>query len=127
MQQAECQRGAQRTRIMCSILAGIVDYNPMRVLASLYSFLFGSSALWRWVSYFFYKNSEKEHLFPSIILNILTLPSSLLIDKLAEQVSWVLNNPIIMLILVTGLGVFQVVLVWLFAAWYDSPSPCRLR
>lgn len=92
----------------------------MRIFATLYSLIFGGVALWAWASYIFYENSAKEHLLPVIVLHIVALPSSLLVEKLAGQVSWILNSPITMLLLVTGLGFLQVALLWLLAGRCSS-------
>jgi hypothetical protein len=83
----------------------------------LYSIVFGSAALWAWISYFAYSNSTEEHLLPSIVLNIVTLPSSLLMEKLVVLNPWLLNSSVSLLSLVTTLGFFQVLLVWLLAKW----------
>lgn len=88
----------------------------MKIVAAIYAFLLGGVALWAWVSYFLYEGSTREHLLPGIALNIVTLPSSLLMEKVIEQIPWILNSPITMLAIVTGLGAIQVVLVWLIAA-----------
>lgn len=89
----------------------------MRHFATLYSIVFGSAALWAWISYFAYSNSTEEHLLPGIVLNIVTLPSSLLVEKLVSRNPWLLNSSISILSLVTALGFFQVLLVWLLAKW----------
>jgi len=87
----------------------------MRIFATLYSLTFCGVALWAWAAHVFYGGTAREHLLPGVILHIVALPSSLLIEKLAEHVSWVLNSPITMLSLVTGLGFFQVAVMWLLA------------
>ena len=87
----------------------------MSKFATLYSIMFGSAALWAWISYFAYSNATEEHLLPGIVLNIVTLPSSLLVDNLVVRNPWLLNSSISMLCLVTALGFFQVLLVWLLA------------
>ncbi len=89
----------------------------MKHFATLYSIVFGSATLWAWISYFSYRNSMEEHLFPGIVLNIVTLPSSLLMEKLIVCFPWLLNSSTSMLSLVTALGFFQVLSVWLLAKW----------
>lgn len=89
----------------------------MRHFATLYSIVFGGAALWAWISYFSYGSSTEEHLLPGIVLNIVTLPSSLLMEKLVVLYPWLLNSSVFMLSLVTVLGFFQVLLVWLLAKW----------
>ena len=79
--------------------------------------MFGSAVLWAWVSYFAYSNATEEHLLPGFVLNILALPSSLLIEKIVVRNMWLSNCPISLLSLVTVLGSFQVLLVWLLAKW----------
>ena len=97
--------------------ACIIDDENMKFFATLYSIVFGSAALWAWISYFAYSNATEEHLLPGFVLNIVTLPSSLLIDKLVVRNSWLLNSPLSQLSLVTALGSFQVLIVWLLAKW----------
>ena len=89
----------------------------MRYVATLYSIVFGSAALWAWITYFAYSNSPEEHLLPGIALNIGALPSSLLMEKLVVRYPWLMNSSISLLSLVTALGFFQVLLVWLLATW----------
>ncbi|WP_155950969.1 hypothetical protein [Rhodanobacter sp. OR87] len=86
----------------------------MKYFAALYSIAFGGAASWAWICYFLYKSSAEEHLLPGIVLNIVALPSSLLMEKIIESTPWLLNSAITMLALVTALGFLQVILVWLF-------------
>ena len=94
----------------------------MKIVATIYSLLLGGVALWAWVANLLYEGSTREHLLPGIALNIVTLPSSLLAEKIAEQVPLILSSPIIMLSIVTGLGGIQVVLVWLITARCKFPG-----
>jgi len=89
----------------------------MKIFATLYSIVFGSAVLWTWISYFSYSNATEEHLLPGVVLNIVILPSSLLVEKLVVRNPWLLNSPISQLSLVTALGSFQVLIVWLLAKW----------
>lgn len=89
----------------------------MKYFATLYSIVFGSATLWAWTTFFSYRNSEEEHLLPAIILEIVTLPSSLLMDKLIVWFPWLLNSSTFMLSLITALGFIQVLSVWLLAKW----------
>lgn len=88
----------------------------MKIVAVIYSLVFGGAALWAWGSYFIYEGSTREHLLPGIALNVVTLPSSLLMERMVGLMPWILSSPIAMLSIVTGLGVVQVMLVWLIAA-----------
>ena len=94
----------------------------MKIVAATYSLSFGGVSLWAWVSYFLYEGSTMEHLLPVIALNIVTLPSSLLVDRMVEQIPWILSSPITMLSIVTGFGGIQVVLVWLIAVRCKFPD-----
>lgn len=87
----------------------------MKIAAAIYSLLLGGFALWAWVTYFLYEGSTKEHLLPGIILALVTVPSSLLIEGIIGLIPWILNSPIAMLSMLTGLGGVQVALVWLIA------------
>ena len=88
----------------------------MKTLAKVYSLALGVVSMWAWISYFLYEKSTREHLLPGIALNALSLPSSLVIEKIAEQSPWLLNTPIAMLAFVTMLGGIQAVLLWLLAS-----------
>lgn len=89
----------------------------MKLFARLYSIVFGGATLWAWITYFSYRNSTQEHLLPGIVLNILTLPSSLLMEKLIVRFPCILNSTTSMLSLVTALGFFQILSVWLLTKW----------
>jgi hypothetical protein len=93
----------------------------MKIAATIYSLLFSGTALWAWASYFLYQGSTGEHLLPAIALNVLTLPSSLLLERVVVQVPWILNSPVAMLSIVTGLGTIQALLVWLMAVRFKFP------
>lgn len=94
----------------------------MKIVASIYSLLLGGVALWAWVSYFLYEGSAREHLLPGITLGVVTLPSSLLLEKIVGQIPWILSSPIAILSIMTGLGGIQVVLVWLIAVRCKFPG-----
>jgi hypothetical protein len=46
----------------------------------------------------------------------------MLVEMMADQVPWLLNSPIAMLSLVTGLGGIQSVSVWLIAVRFKFPA-----
>ena len=89
----------------------------MKYFAALYSIVFAAAALWAWITYVSYIHSPVEHLLPYIALYIVALPSSLLVsDMVAGLVPWLLDaSEITMLSLTTGLGLFQVAIVWFLA------------
>jgi hypothetical protein len=87
----------------------------VKIVAAIYSLVLGAVALWAWSSYFVYEDSPMEHLLPAIAFNIVTLPSSLLVEGIVGQVPWMLNSPVAMLSVVTGFGGIQAALVWLIA------------
>ena len=72
--------------------------------------------------YLYYKGSVGEHLLPGIVLQVITMPSSLLTEWIVELVPWVLNSPIAILSLMTGLGGLQAVVVWLVAMRFKFPG-----
>lgn len=94
----------------------------MKVIAAIYSLVLGGVALWAWGAYFLYEGSTREHLLPGIALNVVTLPSSLLIERMVGQVPWILSSPVAMLLITTGLGGIQVVVVWLIAMRFKFPG-----
>lgn len=94
----------------------------MKIIATIYSLGVGVVALWAWGAYFLYEGSTKEQLLPGIAFNVLALPSSILIERMAEQVPWLLSSPIAMLSIVTGFGGMQVLLVWLIAVRFKFPA-----
>lgn len=94
----------------------------MRVVAAIYSFLLGGVALCTWITHFLYEGSTREHLLPGIALYFVTLPSSLLMERVVGEVPWILSSPITILSIMTGLGGIQVGLVWLLAARCKFPS-----
>jgi hypothetical protein len=75
----------------------------------------GGVALWTWVVYFYYKGTVGKHLLPGFVFQFVTLPSSLLMEWIAELMPWILSSPIIIMSIMTGLGAIQVVAVWLVA------------
>ena len=87
----------------------------MKIVAAIYSLALGGFALWAWVSYFLYEGSTREHLLPGIALNVVTLPSSLLVERMVGLMPWILSSPIVMLSIMTGFGGVQVMLVWSIA------------
>lgn len=87
----------------------------MRYIAVLYSVVFGCVAVWEWISCFSFGHAMEEHLLPGIILNIVTLPSSLLMDKILLLSPEVLNSKIAVLSIVTGFGFLQMALLWTLA------------
>lgn len=93
----------------------------MKIVAAIYSLALGGVALWAWGTYFLYENSTREHLLPAIALEVVTLPSSLLVERIVEWVPWILSSPIAMLSITTGLGGIQAVLVWLIAVRFKFP------
>lgn len=94
----------------------------MKPIAALYSFALGVVALWAWGAHLIFGGSASEHLLPAILLNVLTLPSSLLIEKIAEQATWILNSPTALLSMATGLGLLQAIAIWLFAMRSTAPG-----
>ena len=94
----------------------------MKVIAAIYSLVLGGVALWTWGVYLYYKGSVGEHLLPGIVLQVITMPSSLLTEWIVELVPWVLNSPIAILSLMTGLGGLQAVVVWLVAMRFKFPG-----
>lgn len=84
----------------------------MKYIAWLYSILFGCAALWAWATYLLYANSTKEHLLPGILLNIMTMPSSILIERLGLLFPSLVDGEIFFLSMMTGVGIFQILLLW---------------
>lgn len=91
----------------------------MKYIATLYSILFVSVTGWAWFTYFAYKNIPGEHMLPSFALALLSFPSSLLIEKIVIMNSWLQTKPAFILAMISVLGLFQVLLVWL-STWYLS-------
>lgn len=84
----------------------------MRYFATLYSIVFGVSASWAWITVLIYHGSTQEHLLPSVLLGIATLPSSLLMDSIVSMHPSLLDRTIAMLSMLTAFGLIQVALVW---------------
>jgi len=95
----------------------------MKVIAAIYSLVLGGVALWAWVVYFHYEGTVGEHLLPGVVLQFITMPSSLLTEWIVELVPWVLSSPLGILSLMTGLGGLQAVAVWLVAMRFKFPRP----
>lgn len=87
----------------------------MKAIAILYSTVLGGVALWTWIVYFQYDGTIGEHLLPGVVLQLVTLPSSLLMERIVDLVPWVFNKPVVILSLTTGLGGLQAAVVWLIA------------
>jgi len=94
----------------------------MKVIATIYSLVFVGVALWAWYTYFPYKDLTREQLLPGIALNIVSLPSSLLMERIVGLVPWILDSLIAMLSITTGLGAIQVLVVWLIAIRFKFPG-----
>lgn len=94
----------------------------MKVIAAIYSMVLGGVALWTWVVYFHYKGTVGEHLLPGIVLQLVTLPSSFLMEWIAELMPWILSSPVAILSIMTGLGGIQMVAVWLVAMRFKFPG-----
>jgi hypothetical protein len=93
----------------------------MKIIAAIYSLVLCGTALWAWAAHFVYEGSTREHLLPGIALNVATLPSSLLIERMVAYLPWILSSPITMLTIVTVLGGIQVIVVWLIALRFKFP------
>lgn len=85
----------------------------MKTFATLYSLVLACVSSWAWITHFLYRGSTEEHLLPAIALNVVTLPSSMLMDTLVVKVPWILSSPITMLSSVTILGLVQTGALWL--------------
>jgi len=87
----------------------------MKVIATIYSLAVAGAALWTWYTYFPGKDLTREQLLPGIALNIVSLPSSLLMERIIVLVPSILDSPVAMLSIATGFGAIQVLVVWLIA------------
>ncbi len=94
----------------------------MKVIAAIYSLVVGGVALWTWGVYLYYEGTVGEHLLPGIVLQFVTLPSSLLTEWIVELVPWVLSSPVAILSIMTGLGIIQAAGVWLVAMGFKFPG-----
>lgn len=94
----------------------------MKIIAAIYSLVLGGVALWAWSSCIIYEGSIREYLLPGVALNVVTLPSSLLVEMMVGQVPWILSSPVVMLSIVTVLGAIQVGVVWLVAMCFKFPG-----
>jgi len=94
----------------------------MKLIAAIYSLLVGGVALWTWVVYFQYEGTVREHLLPGVVLQVVTLPSSLLAQWIIIKVMpWIVSSPVAILSIMTGFGGIQAILVWFFAMRFKFP------
>lgn len=94
----------------------------MKLIATIYTLALGGIALWALGVQLYYEGTAREHLLPGVVLQFATLPSSLLMEYIAELTPWVLSHPVAMLSLMTGLGGLQATLVWLVAIRFKFPG-----
>lgn len=90
----------------------------MKLIAAIYSLVLGGVALWTWVVHFHYEGTVGEHLLPGILLQVVTLPSSLMMEWIIDLMPWILGSPVAILSVATGLGGIQAMLLWLIAVRY---------
>lgn len=86
----------------------------MKILATMYAVALGAAASWAWGVYVLYEGTT-EHNLPAMVLGMLTLPSSLLLERVVQQVPWLMSSPMTVLSILSGLGGIQAALVWLIA------------
>ena len=89
----------------------------LKLIAILYSVAFGGAILWAWGSYFVNLGSPKEHLLPGIVLNLVCMPSTLIMEHLVAWFPALLNSSALFLSAMSFCGLFQVVVLWC-AAWF---------
>jgi hypothetical protein len=89
----------------------------LKLIAILYSVVFGGAALWAWGSYLVNLGSPKEHLLPGIVLNLIGTPSTLIMEHLVVWFPVLLNSSSLFLVAMSLCGLFQVVVLWC-AAWF---------
>lgn len=87
----------------------------MRTVAISYSAIYATAALWAWGTELAMAESPREHLLPGILLNVLGLPSSLLMESLVVRFPVLLHSGLLQLSITTLLGVIQVAIVWLIS------------
>jgi len=84
----------------------------LKLIAIFYSAVFGSAALWAWGSYFVNLGSPKEHQLPGIVLNLVTMPSTLMMERMIEWFPVLLNSSALFLSAMSLCGLFQVGILW---------------
>ncbi len=89
----------------------------LKLIAIWYSLVFGGAALWAWGSYLVNLGSPKEHLLPGIVLNLISMPSALIMEHLVAWFPVLLNSSTLFLSAMSLCGLFQVMVLWC-AAWF---------
>jgi hypothetical protein len=84
----------------------------IKLIAILYSGVFGGAAVWAWSSYLVNLGSPKEHLLPGMVLNVVSMPSSLIMEDLVVWFPVLLNTPVLLLSAMSLCGLFQVGVLW---------------
>jgi hypothetical protein len=84
----------------------------LRLVAFLYSFVFGGVTLWAWASYLANLNSPREHLLPSVALDLIGMPSSLILERLATWFPTFLSGSLLVMSVMSFCALLQVVMVW---------------
>jgi uncharacterized membrane protein len=90
----------------------------LKIVAILYSLVFGCAALWAWGSYLINFGSPKEHLLPGIVLYLIDMPSALIIENLVVWFPVLLNSSVLFLFAMTLCGIFQVIVLWCTAYFF---------
>jgi hypothetical protein len=94
----------------------------MKLLATLYAVAFAGSALWSWGTYFATQHTEREHLLPGIIFNIVCLPFSLLMEPFIDLYPPLLDSAVLQQSLLTSLGLLQLACLVLMAVKFNRRS-----
>ena len=91
----------------------------IRAVAILYAAIASLAALWAWTTDIVLLRSEREHLLPDIVLNMVAMPLSMSLDVLYPPMAHFLDMPFVQLSIVTLCAALQAVLLWLLAMWID--------
>jgi hypothetical protein len=95
----------------------------VKILAIIYSALFGCIAIWAWSSHLLYGASVKEHLLPDVMLSFVTMPLSLLLAPFAEKFGELISDRWAALIILTVFGAAQTILLWLVVRTLRPVTP----
>jgi len=94
----------------------------IKLLAALYAIAFTGSAFWAWGNYLVNQDAARERLLPSIMFNVVCLPSSLLMAPFTDWSPRLLESVILQYSLLTLLGLLQIACLALIAARLNRRS-----
>ena len=104
-------------RVLRTALASTQMKYAGRIIAGLYASIVLMAALWAFGAAIYFRHQQVEHLLPSVLLSLATLPLSLALTPLYSAAPTAFENTFVQLALLTVCGAVQASVLW----WLVSP------